>query len=146
MVRRAVLAAGVALGVGLVGPTAGAVEGVDAEAEKILRAMSSYLGGLQSFTVKGDVDDEIIDLAGQKLQLSSSASLAVQRPDHFYAHRQGPLADIEAFFDGQTLTLHGKGRQVYLQLEVPGTIDDAVTHLRAETGLDAPAGDCGRAL
>jgi hypothetical protein len=140
-VRRAILAGGIALGVGLFGPTASAVEGVDAEAEKVLRAMSSYLGGLQSFTVKGDVDDEIVDLAGQKLQLSSSASLAVQRPNHFYAHRQTPLADIEAFFDGQTLTLHGKGRQVYVQFEVPGTIDEAVTHLRAETGLDAPAGD-----
>ena len=87
------------------------------------------------------MDDEIIDLAGQKLQLSSSASLAMKRPNHFYAHRQGPLADIEAFFDGQTLTLHGKGRQVYFQLEVPGTIDEAVTHLRSETGFDAPAGD-----
>jgi hypothetical protein len=45
VVRRAVLAVGIALGVGLVGPTAGAAEGVDAEAEKVLRAMSSYLGG-----------------------------------------------------------------------------------------------------
>ena len=87
------------------------------------------------------MDDEIIDLAGQKLQLSNSASLAMKRPNHFYAHRQGPLAGIEAFFDGQTLTLHGKGRQVYFQLEVPGTIDEAVTHLRSETGFDAPAGD-----
>lgn len=139
--RRAVLAVGLALGVGLLGPTAGAAEGVDAEAEKILRAMSSYLGGLQSFTVKGDVDDEIITLEGQKLQLSSSASLAVERPNHFHAHRQMPLADIEAIFDGQTLTLHGKGRKVYVQFEVPGTIDEAVTYLRAETGLDAPAGD-----
>lgn len=139
--RRAVLAVGLALGVGLLGPTARAAEGVDAEAEKILRAMSSYLGGLQSFTVKGDVDDEIITLEGQKLQLSSSASLAVERPNHFHAHRQMPLADIEAIFDGQTLTLHGKGRKVYVQFEVPGTIDEAVTYLRAETGLDAPAGD-----
>ena len=45
VIRRAVLAVGIALGVSLMGPAAGAAEGVDAEAEKILRAMSSYLGG-----------------------------------------------------------------------------------------------------
>jgi hypothetical protein len=103
--------------------------------------MSNYLGGLAAFSVQGDVDDEVIDLAGQKLQLSGSANLVVERPNHFYAQRQGPLADVEAIFDGQTLTLHGKGHQVYAPLEAPGTIDQAITQLRAETGLDAPAGD-----
>lgn len=114
---------------------------MDPEAEKVLRAMSSYLGGLQSFTVRGDVDDEIVDLAGQKLQLGSAADLAVKRPNQFYAHRLMPLGEMEAIFDGQTLTLHGKGRQIYLQLEAHGTIDEAIRELRAETGADAPAGD-----
>lgn len=139
--RRAVLAAGMALGLGLAVPSSEAAEGVDPEADKILRAMSIYLGGLQSFSVKGDVDDEIVDLAGQKLQLSGSASLAVQRPNHLYAHRLMPLGEMEVFFDGQTLTLHGKGRQAYFQIEASGTIDEAIRELRAETGADAPAGD-----
>lgn len=140
--RRAILATVIALG--LIGLTAGAAaagDEVDPEADRILRAMSSYLAGLPAFSVQGDVDDEVIDLAGQKLQLSASASLVVERPGHFYAHRRGPLADAEVFFDGQTLTLHGKRQQVYAQMEAPGTIDDAVIRLRAETGLDAPAGD-----
>lgn len=139
--RWAGLALGAVLGVGLYAPAAGAAEGVDAEADKVLRAMSSHLGGLPAFSVRGDVDDEVIDLAGQKLQLSSSAELEVERPSRFYAHRKGPVADIEAIFDGKTLTLHGKGLQVFAQFEVPGTIDQAIGELRAETGLDAPAGD-----
>ncbi len=141
VVRRAVLVAGVTLGLGLAGTTAWAAGGVDPEAERILRSMSSYLGDRPAFSVQGDVDDEVIDLAGQKLQLSSSASLVVERPGRFYAHRHGPLADVEAIFDGKTLTLNGKGREVYAQLEAPGTIDQAITQLRADTGLDAPAGD-----
>jgi hypothetical protein len=139
-VRRAVLIAGVTLGLGLADTTAWAAGGVDPEAERILRSMSSYLGKLPAFSVQGDVDDEVIDLAGQKLQLSSSASLVVERPGRFYVHRHGPLADVEAIFDGQILTLHGKGREVYAQIEAPGTIDQAITALRTETGLDAPAG------
>ncbi len=138
---RGVLAAGVALWLGLAGTSAGAAGGVDPDAERILKSMSSYLGSLPAFSVQGEVDDEVVDLAGQKLQLSSSMSLAVERPGHFYAHRQGPLADVEAIFDGQTLTLNGKGHEVYAQIEAPGTIDQAVAELRSETGLDAPAGD-----
>jgi len=116
-------------------------EGVDPEADRILRSMSTYLGGLTAFSVAADIDDEVIDLAGQKLQLSGSGTLAVERPGRFFARRQGPLADVELFFDGQTLTLHGKRQNVFVQIEAPGTIDDAVTQLRAQTGLDAPAGD-----
>jgi hypothetical protein len=140
-VRRAVLIAGVTLGLGLAGTAAGAAGSVDPEAERILRSMSSYLGKLAAFSVQGDVDDEVIDLAGQKLQLSSSANLLVERPGRLHAHRQGPFADVEVIFDGKTLTLHGKGRDVYAQIEAPGTIDAAITVLRTETGLDAPAGD-----
>ena len=139
--RRAVLIAGIALGLGLANTTAWADGGVDPEAERILKSMASYLGNLPAFSVQGDVDDEVIDLAGQKLQLSSSASLVVDRLGRLFAHRQGPLADVEAIFDGKTLTLHGKQAQVYAQLEAPGTIDEAITALRTETGLDAPAGD-----
>jgi hypothetical protein len=140
-VRRAVLIAGVTLGLGLAGTGAGAAGNLDPEADRILKSMSSYLGNLAAFSVQGDVDDEVLDLAGQKLQLSSTGNLVVERPSRFYARRQGPLADVEAIFDGKTLTLHGKRHQVYAQIEAPGTIDEAITALRTETGLDAPAGD-----
>lgn len=51
----------------------------------VLRAMSSYPGGLAAFSVQADMDDEVIDCAGQKLQLSSLASLLVERPNRFHA-------------------------------------------------------------
>jgi len=139
--RRVAMVGVIALGLGLAGAHAGAAGGVDPEADRILKSMASYLGTLPAFSVQGDVDDEVIDVAGQKLQLSSAASVVVERPGRFYAHRQGPLADVEAIFDGKTLTLHGKRHQVYAQIEAPGTIDEAITALRTETGLDAPAGD-----
>jgi hypothetical protein len=139
--RRLVLIAATALGLGLTSALGLAAEGVDPQADQVLRSMSSYLGGLAAFTVKGDVDDELIDLDGQKIQLSASATLAVERPSRFHAHRKGPVADIEAIFDGETLTLHGKRLNVYTQIAAEGTIDDALNRLRTETGLDAPAGD-----
>lgn len=139
--RRFFEVAAVATTLGFAGAVAATERGVDADADRILRDMSAYLGGLDAFSVRADVDDEVIDLAGRKLQLSSSASLLLERPNHFHARRQGPLADVEVIFDGETVTLHGKRLQVYARIESPGTIDDAVTELRAATGLDAPAGD-----
>ena len=138
---RAVLVAGLALVVSFAaGPATGA-EGVDADADNILRSMSSYLGGLPRFGMNADIDNEIITHDGQKLQLSSFSTIVMERPEKFHIQRKGMFADAEFIFDGKTLTLHGKNLNVYAQMEVPGTIDDAIRAVEFETGLDAPGAD-----
>lgn len=114
---------------------------IDADADKILRSMSAYLGGLKSFSMNADIDTEIIMNDGQKLQLSSSASLIVERPGKFNFRRKGMFADAEAIFDGKTLTLYGHNLNVYFQKPVGGNIDDAIRALENETGMDAPGAD-----
>jgi len=136
-----VLLVGFALGAGFrVGPAMGG-ETVDPDADRILQSMSTYLGALTKFSATADVDSEIIDMNGQKLQLSSSASVLVERPNKLYATRRGPVADVEVLFDGKVVTIHGKGLDVYAQFDSPGTIDDAIATLGFETGLDAPGAD-----
>jgi hypothetical protein len=132
---------GAMLSLTLPGPSAAAEPDVDAEAERVLKSMSSFLAGLDAFSVRADVDAEIVDLEGQKLQLSSTADLLLARPNQLHAQRKGPLADIAIIFDGEQLTVHGKRLQVYIQREVSGSIDDAIRYLHAETGLPAPASD-----
>ncbi|MCP3866559.1 MAG: DUF2092 domain-containing protein [Gammaproteobacteria bacterium] len=121
--------------------SAGTENRIDPEAEQILRSMSAYMGGVSSFKVNADVDHEILDTTGRKLQLTSSVNIAVNRPGNLFVHRQGPVADVELFFDGSMLTIHGKGLNIYTQLGASGSIDDAIGQLRAETGIDAPGGD-----
>lgn len=139
-IRRAFLAAALALGLGFLSGPAMSADGIDTDADKILRSMSTYLGGLSSFSVKGDLDDEIVDLAGQKLLFSSSGTIIVDRPGKLYGHRHGPLADMVFVFDGKTLTLNEKNTNVYAQIEGSGTVDDALRTI-SFVGLDAPAGD-----
>lgn len=137
-IRRAVLGATVALGFCfVVAPVMGA-DGIDPETDKILRSMSGYLGGLSAFSMSADIDHEIVDLQGQKLQFSSSAQFVIARPAKFHVHRQGAFADAELIFDGKTLTLNGKNANAYLQVEGPKTIDEATRALEFETGLDIP--------
>lgn len=116
-------------------------EGINPDADKILRSMSSYLGEAPIFSVNADIDNEIITTDGQKLQLSSFAKIVVERPAKFHIQRKGMIADAEFIFDGKTLTLYGKGLNVYAQIEVLGTIDDSIRAYELETGIPAPGAD-----
>ena len=140
-IRLTALVAGLTLGFCLGAGPAMSAGGVDPAADKILKSMSTYLGGLPAFTVSGDVDSEVIDLSGQKLQFSSSVAIAAKRPGNLYVSRQGAIADMEIIFNGKTLTLNGKGLNVYKQIGSPGTIDDAFDTMQVEIGLDAPGAD-----
>jgi len=113
----------------------------DPSADNILKSMSAYLGGLPAFSVNANVDNEVVDLTGQKLQFSSSVVIAAERPGKLYVSRQGAFVEMEIIFGGKTLTLNGKGLKIYMQIESPGTIDDALEKVRMDIGLDAPGAD-----
>jgi hypothetical protein len=96
---------------------------IDPEADKILQSMSSYLGGLSTFSVRTSIENEII----------TDAKL------HFA--RKGPLADVETISDGKRFTMHSKIPNLYIQREAPGTIDDIIRLVEFETGLPVVGAD-----
>lgn len=140
-VRSLLLMAAICLMAGWVTPSCASAEGIDPEADRVLRSMSTYLGGLRAFSVDADIDSEHIDTNGQKLQLSSFASLVAERPGNLYLYRWGVFADMELIFNGRFLTLYSKDRNAYLQVDSPGGIDDAIETVRGDLGFDAPGAD-----
>ena len=73
--RRASLAAAfLLLAAGLASPAAGGAADVDPEADRVLKAMSAFLNGVSTFSYSAEIDNELINLEGQKLQLSGSAT------------------------------------------------------------------------
>ena len=138
--RRASLAAAfLLLAAGLAAPATGA--GLDPEADRVLKAMSTFLQGESTFSFSTEIYNELINLEGQKLQLSGSGTALFDRPSRFYMSRQGMFSDAEMIYDGETLTLHGKRRNAYMQVPVSGTTDDAIRTVEIETGLDFPGAD-----
>lgn len=135
------MATGVALSFGLAASPAMSVGDIDPAANKILRSMSTYLGGLSAYSVNADVSVEVIDLDGQKLQLSGFAKIAIERPGKLSVTRQGTFADGSITFDGKTLTVSSVEHNAYQEIEGPKTIDDALRSIYFETGLVAPGGD-----
>jgi hypothetical protein len=140
-VWRAVLVAGVFIIISFAAGPVMSAEGIDPEADKILKSMSSYLGGTKAFSMNADIDFEIVAKSGQKFQVSSYATVVMERPEKFHIQKKGMIADAEFIFDGNTLTLHGNKLNVYAQTEVSGTIDDAIRAYELETGLPAPGAD-----
>ncbi|MBW1937502.1 MAG: DUF2092 domain-containing protein, partial [Deltaproteobacteria bacterium] len=106
-------ALGFFLGLSLAAGPAICAEGIDSDANSILQSMSSYLGGTQTFSVNADIDFEIVVQNGQKLKLSSFATVVLKRPAKFHIQRKGMIADAEFIFDGKTLTLYGKNLNIY---------------------------------
>jgi hypothetical protein len=119
--------------------SARAQQSVDPDAQRVLAAMSNYLGGLKSFSVEYSAVDEVVKPDGQKLQFLHSGEIVVQRPNKLYGSRKGAAGVAEMFLDGKDLTLYGKNVNAYLQLDA-SSIDAAIDAVH-NFGYDAPGAD-----
>ncbi|UHD18042.1 DUF2092 domain-containing protein [Thiocapsa bogorovii] len=120
--------------------TSTGVSADEADAKRLLKAMSDYLVAQQAISFDYDAVLEVITKDAQKLALASSGTLVLDRPDKILATRSGGFADVEMSFDGKTLTLLGKNLNIYAQQAVPGTVDHLVDELR-ERNRPLPAAD-----
>src|SRR5450755_4566357 len=132
-------AAALAMIVGLGAPSGAKAD--EAAAKSLLKAMSDYLGAQKAISFSYDTNLEIVTKDDQKLALASSGKITLNRPDKIRAARQGGFADVEAVFDGKTLTLLGKTANQYGQVDVPGTIDHLVDELRDKYNRPVPGAD-----
>jgi hypothetical protein len=67
--------------------------------------------------------------------------VSLARPDKIRTTRSGGFVDIETVFDGKTLTLFGKNKNVYTQVEVPGSLDNLMNELHKKYDRPLPAAD-----
>ena len=102
----------------------------EADAKRLLKAMSDHLAAQKALSFEYDASLEIVTTDEQKLALASSGSVVLNRPDKIHTTRAGGLVDVETFFDGKLLTILGKNLNVYAQAADPGTIDELIDKLR----------------
>jgi len=113
----------------------------EADAKRLLKAMSDYMASQTAISFGFDATLEVITKDNQKLALASSGAVNLNRPDKIRATRAGVHADVEMLFDGKTLTLFGNNANLYTQISVPGTIDNLVDELRDKYKRPLPAAD-----
>ncbi len=118
-----------------------AVNADEADAKRLLKAMSDYMAAQKTLAFEYDATLEVVTKEDQKLALASSGTLVLSRPDKIRTTRSGGFADVELSFDGKTLTLLGKNLNIYAQRDVPGTLDHLVDELRIKHNRPLPAAD-----
>lgn len=118
-----------------------AVSADEADAKRLLKAMSDYLSSQNAFSFDYDAMLEIVTPEEQVLGLASSGQVMVNRPNKVNASRSGGFADAELNFDGKTLTLLGKNLNTYTQVEIPGDINHLIHELRDTYNRPLPAAD-----
>ena len=87
--------------------------------------MSDYLAAQKVISLSYDSIFEVVTKDHQKLQIATSGTVELSRPDKIRTTRKSGFSDTEMVFDGKTLSFLGKGQNAYIQTEAPGTIDTA---------------------
>lgn len=137
--RRGLVGLAVVAAVGFgASPGAMADEG---HARDILKSMSDYLAGQTAISFSYDSDLVVVTTDLQKLIFASSGTVAINRPDKMRVTRVGGFADVAMVYDGKQLSVLGKHLDRYAQVEMTGTIDQLIDHMRINAGVVAPAAD-----
>jgi hypothetical protein len=134
-----IYAAALASAIGLGMPLAARAD--EAAAKALVKAMSDYMSAQSAISFSFDTNLEIVTKDKQKLALASSGTVTLNRPDKIHVTRRGGFADVEAIFDGKTLSLIGRNANVYGQVDVPGSIDHLIDELRDKYRRPVPGAD-----
>ena len=112
-----------------------------AEAKRMLKAMSDFLGAQKNLSFTFDSVFEVVTPTDQKLGLASSGTATLSRPDKIRFARSGGFADYEILFDGKTLTFLGKNANLFTQVAAPGTVDQLIDTLQDKYHRPLPGAD-----
>jgi hypothetical protein len=124
------------------GPAAGsAPAAIDPKADKVMHDMATFLAGVQRFTLEAEETFDLEVARAYRVALSNTRTLTVERPSRFVADAKGDTLHREAWFDGRTLTVLNKGKNVYASIEAPGTIDAVLDKVAEDYQVLVPLSD-----
>jgi hypothetical protein len=113
---------------------------VGAEAMRILKSMSDFLGGLKRFSFKVVNMREDIR-SGHRVDFEVAAQVTIERPNKLKAVREGHLLDQEIYYNGTSLVVNSPARKIYARADAPESIDATLKYARSVLGIGYPAAD-----
>ncbi|HYQ92682.1 MAG TPA: DUF2092 domain-containing protein, partial [Candidatus Competibacteraceae bacterium] len=113
---------------------------IEPQAERILRQMSDFLKAQPRFSFHIDATFEALE-RGQKLQLSASTQVAVQRPDRLQVTVEGDTLQRQFWYDGASITVLDVANNNYATAPISGDLDTVLNRIQQRYGLDLPAAD-----
>ena len=117
------------------------VKADEADAKRMMKAMSDYMAGQKAISFAYDSIFEVVTKDHQTIGLASSGTIVMRRPDKIRATRSGGFANVEMLFDGKMLTMLGKNANAYAQMDFTGSIDQLIDELKNKHDRPLPAAD-----
>jgi hypothetical protein len=114
---------------------------IEPKASETLKQMCDYLKGLQQFSCQAEITEDVLLTTGQKIQLGKTVEASVRRPDRMRAEIQGDAENRQFMYDGKTITLMDRSRNVYTTIAAPPELDAALDHAIQAFNLRAPLAD-----
>lgn len=114
---------------------------VDPVADQILRQACQFLKETPAFSLHAEVwKDEVLP-SGHKIQVTRSIDLDVKRPDHLFVDARAHHRGRTIWYDGKTLTVLDRQRNLYGVADAPSSIDQALDTLSQNYGITVPLED-----
>lgn len=127
--------------VGFAASASAETSNADADALKVLKKMTDYLGGLENFSMHTENSFEDVLDSGQKIQYDFASSVVIQRPDKLRAERMDGDVSQLLVYDGETLSVYEGSKGFFAVISAPDNLDDALSFSRDALDLVPPAGD-----
>jgi len=139
----AVLASGVAAGEGKTSqPTKPAEPAIAPEAVAAIERMEEFMATLTAFSVHAETTTDEILLAGPKIQYEGSFDVSVKWPNRLrIAWSRDGRATQEVYYDGTSLTVWVKEKNLWASTPAPDRIPEALEFVREKYNVSFPLGD-----
>ncbi|WP_198262896.1 DUF2092 domain-containing protein [sulfur-oxidizing endosymbiont of Gigantopelta aegis] len=116
-------------------------EEVEAQADSLLKNMSTYIAGLQQFTVSSHSTIESMLDSGQKIMLDHDNETSVSRPNKLFSTRMGDAVEQKFYYDGKQFTLYSKAHNYYASVAAADNLTAALDQAINQFDLTAPGAD-----
>ncbi len=118
-----------------------APQGIEPQAQTVLRKMAEHLVNQAHFEFRADIVFDEPGPAGQKLQLSNGFRLAVRRPNALAGEVVGDTAHKRFWYNGKQLAVLEPTTKMYSIVEVPSQLDAMLDHMMETYGWTVPLAD-----
>ena len=102
--------------------------------------MTSYLRGLQTFSIDTQASRDEVVAMGYKLQHNERSTLVVQRPDKLRADITGDIRNRTIVYSDARLSMYSPDDAAYVQTSAPATLADLIGTL-LDVGVEMPGID-----
>jgi hypothetical protein len=114
---------------------------LEPKAVEVLKQMCDYLKNLQQFSFQAEVTEDVLLTSGQRIQYARSVEASVRRPDRLRAESVGDTDNRQIIYDGKTITLMDRSKNLYTTIPAPPELDAALEHGVQAFNLRAPLAD-----